>query len=134
MEAAAASTEIAVLGWSVALLLLQVVLQASAAADLGGKYLLGPRDETRHSRNVVAGRLLRALKNLLETYPAFVALALALVVTGKAGGIGAAGAWLWLAARVVYVGLYAAGIPFLRTLVWSLSIVGLVMMLVRLMA
>jgi uncharacterized MAPEG superfamily protein len=133
MEAAADSAEIAALGWSVVLLLLQVAAQASAAADLGGKYLLGPRDEARLSRNVVAGRLLRALRNLLETYPAFIALALALVVTGKAGGIGAAGAWLWLAARVVYVGLYAAGIPVLRTLAWVLSIAGLVMMLIRLM-
>ena len=86
------------------------------------------------SRSVVAGRLLRALKNLLETYPAFIALVLALVVTGKTGGLGATGAWLWLVARVVYVVLYAAGIPVFRTLVWSASIIGLVLMLIRLMS
>ena len=131
---AAASAEIAVLGWSVVLLLVQVIAQATAAADLGGTYLLGPRDDARASRNLAAGRLLRALKNLLETYPALVALALALVVTGRTGGIGAAGAWLWLAARLVYVILYAAGVPVLRTLAWFVSIVGLVMMLIRLMA
>ena len=134
MEAAAASSEIAVLGWSVVLLLLQVIVQATASSDLGPKYLFSPRDEGRVSRSVVAGRLLLALKNLLETYPAFVALALALVVTGKAGGIGATGAWLWLAARVVYVVLYAAGVPVLRTFVWTASILGLVLMLIRLMA
>jgi uncharacterized MAPEG superfamily protein len=134
MEAAAASTEITVLGWSVVLLLLQVVVQASATIDLGPKYLFSPRDENRVSRSVVAGRLGRALRNLLETYPAFVALALALVVTGKAGGIGATGAWLWLLARVVYVGLYAAGIPVARTIAWFASIVGLVLMLIRLMS
>ena len=132
MEAAAASTEIAVLGWSVVLLLVQIILQATSTYDLG-PYLLGPRDDNRQSGNVMAGRFKRALENLLETYPAFVALALALVVTGKSGGIAATGAWVWLAARVVYVPLYAFGVPAVRTLVWCVSIVGLVMMLFRLL-
>ncbi len=134
MEAAAASSEITVLGWSVVLLLVQVIVQATATYDLGPKYLFSPRDEGRVSRSIVAGRLLRALRNLLETYPAFVALALALVVSGKAGGLGATGAWLWLAARVIYLPVYAAGIPVIRTLLWALSIVGLVLMLLRLMS
>lgn len=133
MEAAANSAEIAVLGWSVVLLLVQIILQAVSTYDLG-PYLLGPRDDNRQSGNVMAGRLKRALENLLETYPAFVALALALAVTGKAGGIAATGAWLWLIARVVYVPLYAFGVPGVRTLAWCVSIVGLLMMLVRLMA
>jgi uncharacterized MAPEG superfamily protein len=133
MEAAAASTEIAVLGWSVVLLLVQIVLQAVSTYDLG-PYLLGPRDEERQSGNVMAGRLKRALENLLETYPAFVALALALALTGRTGGIAATGAWIWLAARVVYLPLYAFGVPAVRTLAWVVSIVGLLMMLVRLMA
>lgn len=133
MEAAAASTEIWVLGWSVALLLVQVALQATATYDLGPAYLLGPRDEKRKSKNLLAGRFARALKNLLETYPAFIALVVALVVTGKTGGMAAAGAMTWLAARVVFVPIYAAGIPVLRTLVWLVSALGLVLMLVRLL-
>ena len=133
MEAAAASTEIAVLGWSVVLLLVQIILQATSTYDLG-PYLLGPRDDNRQSGNVMAGRFKRALENLLETYPAFVALALALVVTGKSGGIAATGAWVWHAARVVYVPLYAFGVPAVRTLAWVVSVVGLLMMLVRLVA
>jgi uncharacterized MAPEG superfamily protein len=133
MEAVASSTEIWVLGWSAVLLILQVVAQATAAGDLGPKYLLGPRDEKRESKSILAGRLDRALKNLLETYPAFIAIVVALVVTNKTGGIAATGAWLWLAARVVYVVLYAAGIPVLRTLIWVVSIIGLVLMLIGLM-
>lgn len=131
---AVASTEIWVLGWSVVLLLLQVVAQATASGDLGLKYLFSPRDEERRSSSIVAGRLLRALHNLLETYPAFVALVLALVVTGKTGGIAATGAWLWLVARVFYVFVYAAGVPVVRTFIWTASIVGLVLMLWRLLA
>ena len=64
---------------------------------------------------------------------AFVALALALVMTGRTGGIGATGAWLYLCSRVAYVALYALGIPMVRSLAWGASILGLVLMLVRLM-
>ncbi|MGO4171666.1 MAPEG family protein [Bosea sp. TAF32] len=133
MTALPMTTEITVLGWSVVLLLVQVVLQAGTSADLGPGYLFSPRDERREPQNIVSRRLKRALDNLLETYPAFVALALALTITGKAGGSAATGAWIYLAARVVYVALYAAGVPVLRTLVWVASFVGLVMMLSRLL-
>lgn len=134
MEAAAASTEIWVLGWSAALLIVQVIAQATAASDLGPTYLFSPRDEGRVSSSVVAGRLLRALHNLLETYPAFIALTLALVVTGKTGGLAATGAVVWLIARLAYVVIYATGIPVIRTAVWFASIVGLLLMLIRLMS
>lgn len=133
MNAIAAATEITVLGWSVVLLLLQIVLQAGTSGDLGPQYLFSPRDEPRESASILARRLKRALANLLESYPAFVALALALAVTGKTGGIAATGAWLYLVCRVVYVVLYATGIPVVRTFVWLASIIGLVMMLIRLM-
>lgn len=133
MEAAAASTEIWVLGWSAVLLLVQVVAQATAGSDLGPTYLFSPRDEERVSKSVVARRLKRALYNLLETYPAYIALALALAVTGKTGGIAATGALIWIVCRVAYVLIYAAGIPVIRTFVWLASIIGLLMMAVRLL-
>ncbi len=134
MEIAATSAEIQVLGWSAVLLLVQVVLQATASYDLGPSYLLGSRDEGRTSRNVLAGRLARALRNLLETYPAFIAIVVALVVTGRTGGLAETGAWIWLAARVVYVPVYASGIPVVRSLVWMVSLFGLVLMLARLIS
>ncbi len=137
MEAAAASTEIWVLGWSVVLLIVHILVQA-LSLDLSGdfsiKYLLSSRDEGHVSKSVVAGRLLRSLRNMLETYPAFVALALALAVTGKTGDLGAVGAMTWLLARVAYAILYVAGVPVLRTIVWFVSIIGLVLMVVRLMS
>ena len=133
MEAAAASTEVWVLGWSAVLLLVQVCLQAFSTYDLGPAYLLGPRDEKRVSRNVLAGRFERALKNMLETYPAFIAIVVALVIAGKTGGLGATGAWIWLSARIAYVPIYAAGVPVARTALWLVSALGLVLMLIELM-
>ena len=68
-----------------------------------------PRRAARIQERDCRASARRALNNLLETYPAFVALALGLIVTGKTGGLGATGAWIWLIARVVYVIIYAAG-------------------------
>jgi uncharacterized MAPEG superfamily protein len=136
MEAGAAlSTEIVLLGWSVVLLLVHVALQGAAGApELGLPYLLTARDDDRQPKSVYAGRLYRSLWNFLETYPAFVALALALAVTGQNGGLGAAGAHLWFWARVIYLPLYAFGIPVARTLAWVASVLGLILMFIALLA
>lgn len=136
MEAAAASTEIWVLGWSTALLIAHIVVQALSldlSGDLSIKYLLSSRDEGQVSKGVVAGRLIRSLNNMLETYPAFIGLALALAATGKTGDLGAVGAVMWIVARIAYTILYVAGVPVLRSIVWFVSIAGLVLMIVRLM-
>jgi uncharacterized MAPEG superfamily protein len=126
-------TEIVMLALSVALLLVQLFLQSiSATAEIGGDYMAGPRDELRELKGVFAGRADRAFRNLMETFPVFAALALALVVTGRNGGLGALGAQVWVVMRVLYVPLYFIQIPFARTLVWFVSVFALVAMMVRL--
>jgi uncharacterized MAPEG superfamily protein len=126
--------ELKLLGWSVVLVLLHIILQAaSSSSELGLPYAMSSRDEGRQPRSLYAGRTARALRNLLETYPVFVGLALALVISGKAGGVGEIGAEIYLAARVLYLIVYAAGISVVRTLLWAASILGLIMMLVRLL-
>jgi uncharacterized MAPEG superfamily protein len=126
-------TEIVMLAVGVVLLLSQLFLQSiPATIEMGGDYKAGPRDEPRVLRGVFAGRADRAFRNLLETFPAFAALALALVVTGRTGGLGALGAEVWIAMRIVFVPLYFVQIPYLRSLVWFVSIFALVAMLVRL--
>ena len=126
--------ELKLLAWSVVLLLVQIVLQAaSSSSELGLPYAMSPRDEGRQPRSIYAGRTTRALRNLLETYPAFIGLVLALVISDKTGGVGVIGAEIYLAARVLYLIVYAAGVSVVRTLLWTASIVGLIMMLVRLL-
>ena len=125
--------EIVMLGLGAVLLLLQMFLQSvSSAIELGGGYKAGPRDDTRVVRSVIAGRADRAFRNLLETFPIFAALALALVITGRSGGLGALGAQVWIVMRILYVPLYLIQIPFARSVVWFASIFALVAMLVRL--
>jgi uncharacterized MAPEG superfamily protein len=133
MEAAAGSTEIHVIAWSVILLFVHIVVQTlSLTKDGGLGYAMSNRDG-EVAISPVTDRLTRGLRNFVETYAAFIGLALALALTGKTGGLGATGALIWFWARVVYVPVFAAGIPGLRTGVWTISIVGLVLMLVRLM-
>jgi uncharacterized MAPEG superfamily protein len=126
-------TEIVMLGVSVALLLVQLFLQSiSATIEMGGDYKAGPRDEGRVPQGIFTGRADRAFRNLLETFPVFASLALALVITGRNGGLGALGAEAWVATRLLYVPLYFIQIPYARSLVWFVSIFALVAMLVRL--
>lgn len=128
-------TELLLLGWSVVLLIGHIVLQGvTATREQGLTYNAGPRDAAPKPLGTVAARARRTLDNFRETYPAFIALALALAVSGRTGGVGATGAWLWLVARVVYVPLYVLGVPWLRSVVWAIGLIGLVLMVVRLLA
>lgn len=117
------------LAWSVVLLVFHVGLQGMLATrELGSAWNAGPRDGDRKPAGKLAGRSLRASANFQETYPAFVGLALALAITGDPSGWGLVGAWLWFAFRILYIPLYLAGIPYVRSLVWLGSLAGLLTM------
>ncbi|WP_372784577.1 MAPEG family protein [Phenylobacterium sp.] len=105
----------------------------AAAAGSGGQrdfaWLAGPRDEARPVSGTAA-RLDRALRNFLETFPLFAAALIACVVTQKLGTLTLYGAGLYVIGRALYVPLYASGVALVRTIVWTVSIVGLVMVIV----
>ena len=127
-------TELLLLGWSVPLLLVHLFVQGwTMIRDRGSAWGAGPRDGDAAPLGTLAGRAARAAGNYRESYPAFVALALALVAAGRDGGVGALGATLWFAARVAYLPLYLAGVPWLRSIVWLVSLGGLILMLARLL-
>jgi uncharacterized MAPEG superfamily protein len=105
----------------------------AAAAGSGGErnfgWLAGPRDDPKPV-GMIAGRLDRALKNFLETFPLFAAAVIACVVAGKTGPLTAYGAVLYVVARALYVPLYASGVSVVRTLVWTAGVIGIVMVVV----
>ena len=70
--------------------------------------------------------------SVLLTLVLFAALVLAVVVAGKTNNTTLLGAQIFLWARVAYAAVYIAGIPWLRTAVWGLSIVGLAMIFLQL--
>ena len=123
-------SELVCLELSVLLWIVHVLCQAlTARAEFGDMYLFGPRDEQLVPKGVMCGRATRALHNYVENLVPFVALDVALIATQHTGGLGAT---IWILGRVVHLPLYLAGIPFLRTAVWGVTIIGLLMMLGRL--
>ncbi|MEL4376417.1 MAPEG family protein [Brucella cytisi] len=128
-----ASPFLPLVGLSVVLLVVYILLQGFAATkELGSRWNAGPRDEGLKPSGKFASRAERASANFRETYPAFIGLALALVLKGDPSGWGIVGAWLWFFGRIVYIPLYLAGIPYFRSFVWLISLVGLGIMLLAL--
>ena len=113
-----------------ALFVIQTILPnrfREPAAESNVKVALGPRDNPR-PYTVIGGRAARALANMQEALPVFLALALLNLIVGTAADTSITGAWIFLLARVVYVPAYLSGIPGLRTLVWAVGLVGLALM------
>ena len=74
-----------------------------------------------------AGRAQRAHDNMLESLVLFAALVLVAHVSGRANAMSALGAQLFFWARVAYGLVYLIGIEWLRTGVWTVSVVGLLL-------
>jgi uncharacterized MAPEG superfamily protein len=72
---------------------------------------------------------MRAQANFQETFPIAIVALLGVVLANKTSATTALGGWIWLGARLVYLPLYAAGIPVVRTIVWTVGMAGLVMVI-----
>lgn len=79
---------------------------------------------------VLLGRAERALRNYLETWPAFIVLALVANLAAPGDALVWWGAVIWLGGRLLYLPLYLAGIFGLRSLVWTVSAIGLFLMFI----
>jgi uncharacterized MAPEG superfamily protein len=125
--------EFTMLGLAMVLGLLQLLIAARAGnSQRGIAWNVGARDKEPPPVGAVAGRLERAFKNFMETFPFFAIAVLAAHATDRFGWMTLVGTQLYLAARIVYVPLYAFGVPVVRTIVWLISIIGLVLTLAAL--
>ncbi|KQV88418.1 MAPEG family protein [Pelomonas sp. Root1237] len=115
-----------VLTWLSALM--ASLIRARAWTPKGLMLAMGNRDHMPEA-TPLAGRAQRAAANTLENLLFFAALALAAQASGATGERVLLGAQVFLWARVAFLAVYLAGIPYLRTAVWTVSIVGLGMML-----
>ena len=123
--------ELAMLAASCALCLVQIVVASHASSlQRGYRWTASARDGEVPRLTGVAGRLERALRNFLETFPVFVAAVLVVHMLGREGALSAWGAVLYFVGRLAYVPLYAAGIPLVRSLAWNVALVGIVCLLV----
>lgn len=103
-------------------------------AQYGRKWNVSARDESLPPENPLTGRTIRAQVNFAETFPIAIVALLGIVIAGRTSPTTALGGWIWLGARIVYLPLYAAGVPVIRTVVWTISMVGLGIVLWPLLA
>jgi uncharacterized MAPEG superfamily protein len=126
----AGSIEIQMLCWSAVLGLVQlVIVTVLAIKDQGPAYNVGSRDQPPPPVSVTTARLQRAFGNFRETFVYFAVAVLLVTLLNKTSAATALGAQLYFWARLAYIPAYASGIPVARTALWTLSVVGLVMVL-----
>ena len=124
-------TELQVLGWGCVLALVHVFAAVRMKTrQYGTKWNMGARDEALPPLDPIAGRLARAQANYFETFPVMIAAVAIAVLADQTSEVTAAGAWIWLGARIVYLPLYAAGVPVVRTICFGVGLIGILMVLV----
>lgn len=124
------TTELTALAWTLVLAVVQLFLPAGfRTQETGIDYNAGPRDEPGPPVGKVTARLQRAQSNLYETLPLFAAAVLIAHVTGREGAVTACAAWIYLAARVVYVPLYGFGVPKVRSIMWGVSLLAVLVLI-----
>lgn len=124
------NTELIVLAWGCVLALVHIFAAVRVKTrQYGTKWNVGARDEPLAEPQPIVGRLARAQANFYETFPIYAAAALIVSAAHLTNRWTATGALLWLGARLVYLPLYAMGVPYLRTAVWLASLVGIALVL-----
>ncbi|MEP4051905.1 MAG: MAPEG family protein [Litorimonas sp.] len=127
------AVELKYLVWSVALFFVMILAQA-VAATFSGKtsisQLVGARDDMPGAGlTPFHGRTKRAQANFIEAMCMFAPLVLVAAVTNSFSSLTALGAALFFWGRVVFAPTYWFGVPWVRTLAWAVSTVGILMIL-----
>jgi uncharacterized MAPEG superfamily protein len=124
------SVELTLLIWSAALAFAYLCVQAVAyRMDYGIKFAGTQRDNERPP-NKWAARGNKCLRNFLETYGIFIALAVATELSGRSDALTQWGSQIWFWSRWAYLPAYFIDVPLMRSALWSVSMVGLIMLFI----
>ena len=125
------SRELHCLVWSILLGLAHIIIAGNARTkELGVKWNMGARDEKTQHLNPLTERLLRAQSNFFETFPLFASAVLIVAVSHTYSVYSYWGCLIYLIARIIYLPIYALGIPIVRTVIWLFSVLGLLLVLI----
>ncbi len=124
--------DLQMLAWSAALALVQMLIAVLGAMGQVGLTPLAGNREGLGEITGWAGRARRAHLNMLESLAIFSIVVLVAHVSGRADATTALGATLFFWGRVTFAIVYLAGIPWLRTAVWLVSIAGILLVFSRL--
>ena len=126
------SPDLKYLLFSAVLCFVQVLVAASGAHLQWGLARLAGNREGLPELTGWAGRANRAHLNMIENLVLFAILVLVAAVAGKANAMTATGAALFFWGRLAHAVIYVAGLPWLRTVAWGVSVVGMIMIAVQL--
>lgn len=127
--------ELRIAAFGAVLLLIHIVIATQLKnVQYGAKWNIGPRDDSVPPPAPMTGRMVRAQANFLETFPIAIVALLGVVIAGRTSPTTALGGWIWLGARAVYIPLYWAGVPVIRTICWGIALAGLAMVIWPLLA
>lgn len=127
------TTALTYLGWTLVLVVVQIVLASGAKRQQDGmQWASGNRDAEPPRYTGLAARMVRAQANLLETLPVFIGAVLLAHVSLHETRLTAWGAGLYFWARLLYIPTYALGLVPWRSLVWGVAMVGLLLVLITL--
>jgi uncharacterized MAPEG superfamily protein len=122
--------ELAVLAWGCILALVHVFAAVRVKTrQYGTAWNVGARDDALPPPAPIVGRLARAQANFFETFPLYAAAALIVSAAHLTSRWTAIGALMWLVGRIVYLPLYAAGVPYVRSAAWGISLIGILLVL-----
>src|SRR5204862_5797923 len=125
--------ELMLLVWAVLLTVVQMLVAVGGATlQIGLPALAGNREGLAPCTGW-AGRAARAHHNMLENLVLFAALVLVAAVAGRTNSTTLLGAQIFVWARLAYAVIYVAGIPWLRTAAWVVSVVGLALIFLQLL-
>jgi uncharacterized MAPEG superfamily protein len=118
--------------WTLVLTFAEVLVAVLAAQAQVGLGMLAGNREGLPALTGLAGRSQRAHRNMLESLPLFIGLVLIAQIAGKANEATLLGAQLFFWGRLAHWLLYIIGIPWLRTIAWLVSMIGLIVIFGRL--
>ena len=112
-----------------------VLMSVPANLELGTAKTLSPRDPHRFGKPLAeqvsppTGRLIRALNNHFEGLILFTLAVVVVTLSDQSTPFTAACAWVYLAARVLYVPAYAFGLVPWRSVIWAVGFLATVAMI-----
>ncbi len=128
------TTELQYLAYSAILGLLHLLAASHATSkQYGYRWTASNRDEPMPPLQGVPGRIDRACTNFLETFPIFAAVVLATQIAGVHSGLTIWGVRLYFWGRIAHAASSVAGFPLVRSLIWNVSVAGIVLLIAALL-
>lgn len=126
--------ELVYLVWSVALTVVLVLIATLGATQQVGLPKLAGNREHMPEISGWAGRAERAHRNMLESLVLFAVLVLTARALNVSNALTVLGAQLFFWGRVAHAALYIAGVAWVRTAAWVVSVLGLLLIFLQLVA